>query len=477
MPSHKFAAAGTRLLLATSLVTSLAVSLGACSFAPAYKVPATPLAGDPQNNGAYHEMGPWTPAAPADAATRGSWWSIFNDPALDALEQRVESGNAQLAIAVAQYDEASALYGQARAGLFPTLYASGNISKTRDPKNDQLDNNSLGLAAGYELDLWGRVRNLVAAGKAQAQASAADLANTRLSLQALLAETYFNLRGADAQIALLQQTSDDYQKALDLTNDRFKGGASAAADVGRAKAQLESTLAQLQQSRASRALLEHALAVLVGESASTFRVAAVTTQVDVPQIPVDAPSQLLQRRPDVAAAERLVYAANAQIGVAKAAFFPDVTLAADGGNEEYVGKTGPYWAIGPASFNLPIFDGGARIAGVKDARASFEAAAAQYRQTVLTAFQNVEDELALSNQLATAQQHQDEAAKAAAETDRLSMVQYTEGAASYLDVVTAQTTDLQAQSAALNIHTQRLVAGVDLIRALGGGWQGPAKAN
>ncbi len=473
MPSRKIAVAGTRLLLASSAV----VLLGACSFAPTYTVPVTPPAGDPQNNGAYHETGAWTPAAPADAAARGSWWSVFNDPALDTLEQRVETSNAQLAIAVAQYDEASALYGQARAGLFPTLSATGFASRTDDPRNGHLNNNSLGLAADYEVDLWGRVRNLVAAGKAEAQASAADLANTRLSLQTLLAETYFNLRGADAQIALLQQTSDDYQKAFDLTNDRFKGGASAAADVGRAKAQLETTLAQLQQSRASRALLEHALAVLVGESASTFRVASVTTQVDVPHIPVDAPSQLLQRRPDIAAAERLVYAANAQIGVAKAAFFPDVTLGLTGGNEEYVGTTGPYWAIGPAAFNLPIFDGGARIAGLKDARASFEAAAAQYRQTVLVAFQNVEDELALSNQLAIAQQHEDEASKAAAETDRLSMIQYTEGAASYLDVVTAQTTALQAQSAALTIHTQRLVAGVDLIRALGGGWQGPAKAN
>jgi len=472
MPSRKFAATGTRLLLASSLVAIL----GACSLAPTYTVPATPLAGDPQMNGAYHETGAWTPAAPADATARGSWWQVFNDPALDNLEQRIDSGNAQLAIAVAQYDEASALAGQAQAGLFPTLAATGAASRTDDPRNGQLNNNSLGLSAGYEVDLWGRVRNLVAAGKAEEAASAADLANVHLSLQALLAETYFNLRGADAQIALLQQTSDDYQKALNLTNDRFKGGASAAADVGRAKAQLETTLAQLEQSRASRALLEHALAVLVGESASTFRVATVTTQVDVPQIPVDAPSQLLQRRPDISAAERRVFEANARIGVARAAFYPDITLAAGGGTEEYVGKTGSYWALGPASINLPLFDGGARSAVVKDARAEFDAAAAQYRQTVLVAFQNVEDQLALANRLSTASAHQDEAVTAAGETDRLSMIQYREGAASYLDVVTAQTTALQARSAALDIHTRRLLAGVDLIRALGGGWQGPAKA-
>ena len=456
MPSHKLFA--TALMLGTS-------TLAACSLTPAYTVPATPAP-----TVSYHEAGAWTPAAPADAAPRGAWWSVFADPALDALEQRIDD-SPQLAAAVARYDEAGALARQANAGLFPTLSATGFASKTDDPRNGHLNNNGLGLSAGYEVDLWGRMRALAAAGKAEAQASAADLAGVRLSLQARLAETYVSLRGADAQIALLEQTGAAYQKAFDLTNDRYKGGASGPADVGRAKTQLSSTQAQLEQARASRALLEHALAVLVGQSASTFRVDAVTTQVEVPQVPVDAPSQLLQRRPDVAAAERRVYEANQGIGVAKAAFFPDITLTAGGGTEDYVGKTGAFWALGPASFTLPIFDAGLRNARLKAARAEFDAASAGYRQTVLGAFQDVEDQLALANHLAAAAARQDAAVTAAAETDRLSMIQYRDGAASYLDVVTAQTAELQARSAALDIRTRRLLAGVDLIRALGGGWR------
>ncbi len=461
MPSRKL----------TSLVLLLGTTaLAACSMTPAYTVPATPAPA-----ASYREAGAWTPAAPADATPRGAWWSVFGDSTLDALEQRIDD-SPQLAAAVARYDEAGALARQANAGLLPTLSANGFASKTDDPRNGHLNNNSLGLSAGYEVDLWGRMRALAEAGKAEAQASAADLASVRLSLQARLAETYVSLRGADAQITLLQQTSDAYQKALDLTNDRFKGGASSPADVGRAKTQLSSTQAQLEQARASRALLEHALAVLVGQSASTFRVDAVTTQVAVPQIPVDAPSQLLQRRPDVAAAERRIYEANQGIGVAKAAFFPDITLSAGGGNEEYVGSTGPYWAIGPAAFTLPIFDGGAHSARLTQAKAAFSLAADQYRQTVLSAFQDVEDQLALANHLATAASHEDDAVTAASETNRLALVQYREGAASYLDVVTAQTAELQARSAALDIHTRRLLAGVDLIRALGGGWQGLSKS-
>ncbi len=460
MPSRKVLAAF--LLLGTGLT--------ACSLTPAYTVPATPAPGDSSQGGGYHETGAWTPAAPADAAARGAWWSAFADPLLDTLEQRINTNNAQLAMAAARYDEAGALARQAQSGLFPTLGATGFASQTDDPRNGRLNNYSLGLSAGYEADLWGRVRNLAAAGHAEAQASAADLADVRLSLQARLAETYFSLRGADAQIALLQQTSDDYQKALDLTTDRYKGGASGAADVGRAKTQLSSTQAQLEQARASRALLEHALAVLVGSSASTFRVAPNASSVDVPRIPVDAPSQLLQRRPDIAAAERRVFEANAGIGVARAAFFPDITLTAGGGTEEYVNATGPFWAIGPLAFNLPIFDAGARSARLTQARAEFDGASAQYRQTVLTAFQDVEDQLALANRLAAAAARQDEAVTAAGETDRLSMLQYRDGAASYLDVVTAQTAELQARSAALDIQTRRLLAGVDLIRALGGGW-------
>ncbi len=441
------------------------VLTSACSMAPAYQVPTTPPAPV-----AYDATGPWTPAAPADSAARGPWWQVFGDSTLDDLEGRIEAGNTQLAAAVARYDQASALSRQARAGLLPTLGLTGSASRTDDPRNGQLDNDSIGAAAGYELDLWGRVRNTVASGRATAEASAADVANVRLSMQARLAETYVSLRGSDAQIDLLQKSQDAYQKALDLTRNRLTGGAASEIDVGRARTQLATVQAQLEQAQASRTLLEHAIAVLVGEQPAGYHLSAVTGDSAVPKIPVDAPSTLLQRRPDIAAAERRVYAANARIGIAQAARFPSLTLAATIGTEDYVGKTGGYWALGPIAANLPVFDGGARKAGVASARAEFDQAAAGYRQTVLSAFQDVADQLTLANRLAVAGDREDEAVQAAARTNQLATVQYKEGAASYLDVVTAQTAELDARRAALNIATSRRLAAVDLIRALGGGW-------
>ncbi len=442
------------------------VLLAACSMAPAYQVPVTPAA-----PATFTETGPWTPAAPADEATRGPWWQVFNDTPLNDLEGRIEAGNLQLAGALARYDQAVALTSQAQAGLLPSLSLNASQSRTRDPRNGELNNYTAGASASYEIDLWGRVRNTVAANRANAEASAADVATLRLSMEAKLAETFVSLRGADAQIALLQQTVDAYQKALDLTTDRFKGGAAGEIDVGRARTQLGTTQSQLEQLGASRALLEHAIAVLVGEQPSGFHLATASNAIAVPRIPVDAPSSLLQRRPDIAAAERRLYAANAGIGVAQAARFPSLTLAAGGGNEEYVGSTGPYWAIGPIAANLPIFDGGARRAGVDVARAQFEQAAASYRLTVLTAFQDVEDQLALSNRLAVAADRQEEAVTAATRTNQLALIQYKEGAASYLDVVTAQTAELDSRRAALSLRTARLLASIDLVRALGGGWQ------
>lgn len=450
------------------LVLPVAALLSACSMAPAYQVPVTPAA-----PAAYTEAGPWTPAAPADDAARGPWWQVFNDATLNDLEGRIEAGNLQLAGALARYDQAVALAGQAQAGLLPGLSLNASQSRTRDPRNGELNNYVAGATASYEIDLWGRIRNTVAANRANAEASAADVATLRLSLQTKLAETYMNLRGADAQIALLRQSVDAYQRALDLTTDRFKGGADGEIDVGRARTQLGTTQSQLEQLGASRALLEHAVAVLIGEQPSGFHLEAVSDAIAVPQIPIDAPSILLQRRPDIAAAERRVYAANAGIGVAQSARFPSLTLAASGGNEEYVGTTGPYWAIGPFAANLPIFDGGLRKAGVTIARAQFEQAADAYRQTVLAAFQDVEDQLALNNRLAVAADRQEEAVTAATRTNQLALIQYKEGAASYLDVVTAQTAELDSRRAALSLRTARLLAGIDLIRSLGGGWQMP----
>ncbi|MFT4077441.1 MAG: efflux transporter outer membrane subunit [Asticcacaulis sp.] len=455
-----------RNLVTLPVAALLPTLLAACSMAPAYQVPVTPEA-----PAVYSETGPWTPAAPADDAARGTWWQVFNDATLNDLEGRIEGHNLQLAAALARYDQAVALTGQAQAGLLPSLNLTAWQSRTRDPRNGDLNNYLAGATASYEIDLWGRIRNTVAANRANAEASAADVATLRLSLQAKLAETYMSLRGADAQIALLHQSVEAYQKALDLTTDRFKGGAAGEIDVGRARTQLGTTQSQLEQLGASRALLEHAIAVLLGEQPSSFHLDAVSDAITVPQIPVDAPSGLLQRRPDIAAAERRVYAANAGIGVARAARFPSLTLAAGGGNEEYVGQTGPYWAIGPVAASLPVFDGGARKAGVASARAQFEQAADTYRLTVLTAFQDVEDQLALNNRLAVAADRQDEAVTAATRTNQLALIQYKEGAASYLDVVTAQTSELDARRTALTLRTTRLLAGIDLIRALGGGWQ------
>lgn len=449
------------------------IGLGGCSLAPAYAPPVTVAAAP-----AYREAGPWTPAAPADAEARGPWWRLFGDPALDALEQRLEAGSPQLAAALARYDQAAALARRARADRWPSATATASVERERDhdAPRGRRDTTGLDATAVYELDLWGRVRNLVAAGRAEAQASAADLASVRLSLQAHLADTYFQLRGLDAQISVLTQTADAYEKALALTERRFRGGASSAVDVGRARTQLAATQAQYEQALADRALLEHAIAALLGESASSFTIAAVADVIQPPRVPVSAPSGLLQRRPDVAAAERRVAAANARIGVARAAAFPSLTLAATGGFQstggDLLSASNRQWALGPVALSLPLLDGGARRADVAGSRAAFEEQAALYRQTVLDAFREVEDQMALANRLAAAEARQTEAVDAAVRTNALATTRYREGAANYLEVVTAQTAELDARRAALDIRARRLTAGVDLVRALGGGWDG-----
>lgn len=431
---------------------------------------------------AYKEVGPWSPAAPADDAHRGAWWSIFPDPVLDGLEQRIEKQSPRLAAAVARYDQARGLADQASSSLFPSLDLETSAERDRLSANRPLQtkpavyNNYVGgLAASYELDLWGRVHNLVAQGNADEQASAADLASVRLSLQAELADDYLRLRGLDAEMALLSDTVDAFDKALKLTVALHSGGASSAIDVGRAETQLASAKAQLSDVSADRAILEHAIASLVGEPASTFSIAPAVQKVVTPRVPVTAPSVLLQRRPDIAAAERRVAAANAGIGVQRAAFYPDITLGLSGGFESirgnFLSAPSAFWALGPADAVLPIFDGGERTAALKVAHAQFDEAAADYRQTVLDSFREVEDEMALANRLAEEARHQDDAVAAASRTNKLAFVQYKEGAADYLSVVTAQTTELQAEITALNVRTRRQQAAIALVRALGGGWE------
>ena len=455
------------------------VMLAGCSLAPAYAPPKidTPVA--------FKETGPWTPAAPSDAGPRGGWWSVYADATLDDLQVQLGAANNSLASAVARYDQARALAAQARAGLFPEIDASGAAQTSRQSVNRPLrlpagagpndyDNYQIGLVSNYELDLWGRLRNLAAASRAQAQASAADLKSAELSLRAELADDYMALRGADAQLQLLDNTVAAYSRAYELAQNLHSGGAASGLDEARAETQLRTARAQIPDVQAQRALYEHAIAVLVGKPASSFAIARTDAALAPPTVPVNAPSTLLQRRPDIAAAERRAAAANAQIGVARAAFFPTITLGLSAGYQSAGGVNllsapNSFWTLGPGVV-APLFDAGRRKAVDQYAHAQFNQAAADYRQAVLAAFQGVEDQLALNNRLASEADEQALAVKAAERTQDLALTRYKLGAASYLEVVTAQTAALQIEQQALSVQTRRLQASVNLVRALGGGW-------
>jgi NodT family efflux transporter outer membrane factor (OMF) lipoprotein len=458
------------------LTTAVAVSLAGCSLAPPYAPPATPIAT------AYKEQGPWTPAAPADAQPRGQWWAMFSDPVLDDLEARAETANPGLAAAVAAYDQARALAAQARAGLVPEVDGAATTQRTRRSDNaplrvggpDAYSTSQMGVALAYEIDLWGRLRNLARGAGERAQASEADLRSMRLSLQADLADDYLSLRSLDSQLRLLQTTAAAYARALELTQVRHDGGNATGLDVARAQTQLSTAKAQISAVGAQRALMEHAIAALVGESASAFSLAPTETALPQPRVAVSAPSTLLQRRPDIAAAERRAAAANADIGVARAALFPSLTLDGSAGWQTSGGVNllqapNTFWMVGPQLVGA-IFDGGRRKAGVRFARAAFDEASANYRGVVLNAFRDVEDQMALANRLAAEAKDQDDAVTAARRTEELANIRYSQGVATYLDVVTAQTAALTAEQAAIQLTTQRLQASVDLTRALGGAW-------
>lgn len=454
----------------------LALALGGCSLAPAYAPPAVAVPA------AYKEAGPWTQATPMDTAPRGAWWQAFGDPVLDDLESRIERANPTLAAALARYDHARAAASQARAGLFPEIDASADVVRERVSAGRPLSasgqaarytDRDVGASLSYELDLWGRVRNAVRAGAAEAKASEADVAAARLSLQAQLADTYFALRGADAEARLLADTVAAYERAAELTRTRHDGGIASGLDVSRAQTILSTARASLSEVAADRAIAEHRIAALVGEPAGSFAIAPATPALTPLVFPASTPSTLLQRRPDIAAAERRVAAANARIGVARAALFPSITLGGSGGFETTSGNllSAPFgfWALGPASAVLALFDGGKRRAGVRISRADYEEAAANYRETVLGAFREVEDNLALAHHLAAETKDQRAAAAAAEHTRDLALVRYRDGASDYLDVVTAQTAALESERAVLNLETRRLTVSVDGIRALGGG--------
>jgi NodT family efflux transporter outer membrane factor (OMF) lipoprotein len=460
---------------------ALMLLLDACSLAPPLKTPDIPSAD------AYKEIGPWTQAQPADRLPRDSWWMLYRNGELDDLQKRLIAGNPTLAAALADYAQARALSDQARAGLFPSLDLGAGVERERESVNAPLrgpttptyyNSNTVGGSVSYELDLWGQIRNEVAAGEANAAASAADLENARLSLIAQLAGDYIQLRSLDRDSAILSETVQAYTRALSLTEQRHDAGIAPGLDVSQAQTQLNVARSQAAQTLAQRALIEHAIAALLGVSASTFSIKPEIVAIKLPQIPSGVPTTLLQRRPDIASAQRRMVAANANIGVARAAYFPALTLGAQGGFQSsalsnWLSAPSAFWAIGPNAL-LNVFDGGLRRAQVAQARAEFDASAANYRSTVVGAFQQVEDSLATLNHYHDAALDESAAVEAAQRSLNLSMALYVQGATDYLTVVTSQTAVLQTQLEGLNLDTLQLSASVDLIRALGGGWESPA---
>jgi NodT family efflux transporter outer membrane factor (OMF) lipoprotein len=461
-----------------AVALALTLSLGACSLAPPLKTPDVPT-GD-----AYKELGPWTQAQPADRLPRDSWWTLYDSGELNDLEIRLIAGNPTLAAALASYEQARALSDQARAGLFPTLGVGAGVSRNRESVNAPLrgpttptyyNANSLSGSVSYELDLWGQIRNEVAAGEANAAASAADLESARLSLIAQLVSDYVQLRSLDRDTEILNETVEAYTRALSLTQQRHNAGIAPGLDVSQAQTQLDAARSQSAQTLAARALMEHAIAALLGVSASTFSIEPKIVAITLPQIPSGVPTTLLQRRPDIAAAQRRMIAANANIGVARAAYFPSLTLGAQGGFQStgfsnWLSAPSSFWAIGPNAL-LSVFDGGLRRAQVAQARAQFDASAANYRGIVVTAFQQVEDSLANLNHYHDAAVEEKAAVDAAQRTLDFSMALYKQGAVDYLTVVTSQTALLQTQLESQNLDTLQLSASVNLILALGGGWE------
>jgi len=457
----------------------------ACSIGPKYARPPveTPAAYKELATSAGGPQGEWKLSQPQEQSLRGKWWEIFDDPQLNALEERIEVSNQNLKVAEAQYRQARDLIGINRAGLFPTVSAGPSTIVEQTSKNAPQPAGNAGQTLGdlvlpfnlsYELDAWGRIHRAVEAARENAQASAADLETARLSIHAELASDYFFLRGLDAQKHLLDSTVIAYQKALELTQNRYIGGLAARAEVAQAETQLETTQAQDIDVGVTRAQFEHALAALVGQPASTFSIPASPLNLSPPKIPVGVPSELLERRADIAAAERRTAAANAQIGFAKAAYYPTLTLSAAGGTEgstigNWVAWPSRFFALGPTLLET-LYDAGLRHATTDQARAAYEANVAAYRQSVLTAFQEVEDNLAALRILEEESAKQQQAVESAERSTALSLNRYKGGLVTYFEVITAQSIALSDEVTAVNILTRRMNSSVLLIKALGGGW-------
>jgi NodT family efflux transporter outer membrane factor (OMF) lipoprotein len=447
-----------------------------CDLAPRFKVPTTEV---PVS---YTEASHWVRSTPEDAAPRGAWWTAFGDPELNRLESAQDATSPTLAAAIASYDQARAFAAEAESGLFPTIGLGAQINtdrqsarrpRRRPGEPNQYLNNAIDTQTQYEIDFWGRIANTIRAGKAVAEESQADLETTRLSLHAELATDYVTLAGLDAELRLLGRTVDTYSQALQLTRNRFLGKIASETDVSRAATQLDTARAALADTLSRRALMEHAIALLMGQPPELFHIAEIPRLPEIPTIDEGLPTALLQRRPDISAAERQMAAANYQIGVTRAAFYPNISLNAilglnDTGFDMFMLRDS-FWALGPG-LALPLFEGGLRHAELRAAIAAWRITAANYRETVLNAFTDVEDQAALLHYLGAEQTDELQAVHDAGMTLNSAMALYKDGANSYLEVVTAQVDQLNAQRASLDLDVRRLDATVGLIRALGGGW-------
>ncbi|MCU1309121.1 MAG: efflux system, outer rane lipoprotein NodT family [Candidatus Angelobacter sp.] len=465
----------------TSLAIGLLLAISGCAVGPNYHRPSAPAAPS------FKEAPPegWKQAQPNAGISRGKWWEIYNDPTLNAMEEQVNISNQNVLHFLALYREARDTVRIARSSYFPTITAGASVTNSRTSatlnRNNQVNfisgtNNlySLPVDVSYQADVWGSIRRTVAANRDTAQASDADLENARLTFQAQLAEFYFELKGQDSQAALLRQTLSGYEQYLQLTQERLSVGVASGSDVAQAQTQYNTTQAQLIDIGVARAQFEHALAILMGKPPMELTIAPSSFNVLPPPVPVGLPSTLLERRPDIAAAERRIAAANEEIGVAKAAFFPTLIFSATGGLEstslsKWIGLPSRFWSLGP-QFTETLFSGGKRHAQVDFQEAAYDDSVTNYRQTVLTAFQQIEDNLAALRILEQEAAAQDKAVRSAQQSLAISTEQYKAGTTDYLQVITTQNTALQNEVTAVGIHTRRMAASVLLIEALGGGW-------
>lgn len=482
----------------TLMAGAALLAVAGCNLAPHYKRPESDLPGQFKEavpGGADETMG-WKIAEPKDATLRGNWWELYQDPQLNAFEERVAISNQTVAAAEANYRAAHALVAEARAAYFPTVNISPAVTRSRASSSSGSNNNtstsgsttspggssgktqtlySLPLDASYQVDLWGRIRNMTAQSAFSAQASAADVATALLSTHSLLAQDYFQLRAVDEQRRILDSTLADYQASLHLVDTLYRNGLASDEDVAEADNQLDSAQAQATDLGVIRGQLEHAIAVLIGVTPAHFSLAVLPFNPALPAVPVSLPADLLERRPDIAAAERQVAAANAGVGIARTAYFPSLSLDAAIGYESSNGLAqlfdwpNRFWSVG-SSMEQTLFDGGARRAATAQAWAAYDGAVANYREAVLTAFQSVEDNLTSLRILATEEEQQHQAVVAAQREVALSTARYKLGLDSYVNVITAQNTFLTNRETELQIQLRRITASLNLINNLGGGW-------